>query len=506
MGFCGIFEVLFGLLGLAKFFTLIPSTGLIGFLNGLAIIMFVAQLSTFKECKSPNFAGDFEGCLAEDQVAWMQFSEVTVWLTLFEVILTMIITHFWEKVPKIGSLVPGSLVAIFFGTAFEHCINRPLIGHDIRTVGENAQLDLQFPPFGIPDLGGSANWGVVLKYAFMLMAIGLFESILTLQTISEIHKTPVTAQKSNKECIAQGVANVVCGLFRTQGGGGTIGEALINTMNGGKFRLSSASPGVFLLIIVLVASPLIKLIPVACLTGVIFVIVLHTWYWPTFRLLFQLHLEDSFTIILVTVLAVLTNLAIAIVSGIVWQALVSVWKSSKLLFFKVEWESDEYGETFVTKNEPKISDDERESHSITKVYHLHGPLMFSSAPELRTFFNFGADPDLVAIDFEDCSINDYSAVSAIREVTKQYRESGKHVTLRNISNVSHHELSRDRIWAYEKLGDDSRGIGRRDEVLQSLNSLYTGSNSMDEPQSPEPEPSVEDHHDPDHLAATPDCR
>lgn len=445
----GVIQTGFGLLGLAKFVTLIPATAMIGFLNGLAIIIFQAQLSTFKVCTVEGLA--FEECSALDKLEWMSLSNGQSWMVLLSVVMTMFTMQFFPKVPKIGPIIPASLVAIIVATTFEFAINRPLLGWNVRTVEDTAPISGGFPSPRIPDLGDNADWNTVIKFSISLAAIGLFESIMTLQAVNEITKTVPTVFACNMEAIAQGVGNFVSGVFNSMGGDAMIGQSTINVINGARFRLSAFTAGIIMLLIIQVGSPAIEKIPTPSLAGVLFIIVIHTFYWPTFKLLLRLHLVDVISIIGVTALAVTTNLAIAVIAGIVWEALVSVWRNGKLLKCEIVFESEPPSEhaprTTAPTDGPSMSSDEiTDTTQSVKVYHLEGPLTFGSARQFRSFFTIDADPSHVAIDFKDSLICDFSAVVAIRELATRYKEANKRVSIRHLSHLSRGQIRRDRDW------------------------------------------------------------
>lgn len=435
---CGAFQIVFGLLGLARFVSLIPSTAMIGFLNGLAIIIFLAQLPTFETCTDPDLMDNFEECgRNETNLEWMGLDQGVTWMNLVIIGMTMLIMHFFPKIPKIGPLLPASLVAVIVGTTFEFGINRRFIHWDVRTVRDTAPIGGDFPTPQIPQIPGNADWGVIMSTALTLAAIGLFESIMTLQAVNEITKTTVTIYACNAESVAQGLGNLVSGFFRAMGGDAMIGQSTINVLNGARYRLSGFVAGVFMLIIILVASPAIELIPVACLAGVLFMVVLHTFYWPSFLLLFRLHVVDAIAIIGVTVLAVVTNLAVAVIAGIVWQALVNVWENGKLLSCETRIEQDKENEAI-------------------KIYEIKGPLSFGSANQFRQFFDIANDPAHVIVDFKESLVCDFSSVVAIREVSRQYAGVDKRMTLRHVCHRSRGQLKRDRDWVIKDRTDPER--------------------------------------------------
>ena len=415
--FIGVFQMVASFLLLAKFVRLIPQSAMIGFMNGLAIIIFMAQFTAFQEC---NKYEEFQQC-TEDERTYMSLKKGETWILLVHVFLTMFIMHFFPKVPKIGKMLPASMVALVIGTAFEHGINRSLIGYDTRTVGDTAPIDGDFPKGHLPDVSGTDHWGVILSYAGSLAAIGLIESVMTLQAVDEITETPPSTLRSNQECFAQGLANLFCGFFGAMGGDAMIGQSTINVINGARGRLSGMIAGIAMLLIVVVASPVIEYVPIGSLTGVLFMVVIHTFNWGTFKLLTKVRKSDAFVIILVTVLAVVTNLAIAVFAGVVFVALVNSWDAGKILKATTATFTDKHG-------------------TETKIYRLYGSLFFGSSRTFTTLFNPKNDPEHVIINFENSLICDYSAIAALYALQQRYANYGKRVTIEKLSTKSKNQL------------------------------------------------------------------
>ncbi|KAF1784373.1 SLC26A/SulP transporter domain [Phytophthora cactorum] len=372
----GVLELLFGLLKLSKLFSMIPRTAHIGFLNGLALMMFISQKTTI-ECE---IAGDLK---------WMSVSSPTTWVTIALVLVTMAIMHYFPRTPYIGHLIPPTLVAAVIGVGFEFGINRPLLGYDVRTIGDTSPLDGGLPTFAIPKFGDVQDWGVVLSTAASIMAVGLFESLMTLQSVVDLKKEQLSQIATRKECIAQGIGNVLCGFFSGMGGCSMIAQSNGNILNGARHRLSSFMGGICTFLVVFFASSVIERVPVACLTGILFVIVIHTFYWPSLKLIFRVKITDSIAIILVTVLAAAMNLAIAVISG-------------HLLTFRTGMEE-------------------------AKIYYVKGQLLFSSVASFREFFDVKHDPNVV--------------IAAMR-----YRDAGKMLVARNLDPKSLDMLNHDFGW------------------------------------------------------------
>lgn len=451
----GVLQLAFGALGLSRAFAMIPRTAHIGFLNGLALMMFLSQMSTFKVCT--DAALRFGECEIAHRLAWMDAADPATWATIFVVVLTMVVMHFFPKIPVVGKLLPPTLVVALLGVGFEHGINRPLLGYDVRTIGDTSPLSGGLPSFGVPDFAGVKDWSAVISCAASLAAVGLFESIMTLQAVVDLTKERLTPRACRKECIAQGVGNVVCGLFAAMGGCSMIGQSTGNVLNGGRFRLSAVVGGIATFMVVLFASSLIELVPVACLTGILFVIIIHTFYWPSFKLIFHLRTTDAFAIVLVTALAAAINLAVAVIAGVIWQSLVNGWRNGQQLVAHAAFEvvtvyrhPDESAHSS-SANQSEGDTDDHESDAVpvdehVKVYRVRGQLLFSSVTAFRSFFEIESDPALVLVDFHECVFGDFSAVAALREVSTRYREAGKLLVARHLCAQSLDLLRHDLGW------------------------------------------------------------
>mmetsp|Transcript_12812 Transcript_12812/g.19151 ORF Transcript_12812/g.19151 Transcript_12812/m.19151 type:complete len:585 (+) Transcript_12812:49-1803(+) len=413
---CGIFQIGFAMFRLAKLVRLIPETGMIGFMNGLAIIIFMAQLPAFQYCSEEPL---FVDCTVE-QRQWLTFSgqPLELSLVLVHVACCMAIMKFWPMVPKIGRWIPASLMALLIGTLIEWTLFRQAIGQGTRVVEQTAPIAGDPPRFDWPSIPtDSQTLSTMLSFAIQLAAIGAVESVLTLQACNEITDTVPKISDSNQECFAQGLANLVCGLFRAMGGDAMIGQSTINIMNGARHRVSSTMSGVFMLLFTLVLSPFINLLPIATLTGVLFMVVLSTFQWKTFIILRYGRLSDSAAIVLVTVVAVFTNLAIAIAAGIILSALVHAWDSGAHV------ETDVVVKDMVV-NGKRVND--------VKYVHVRGSIFFSSTRKFVNMFNIAEDPTTVILDFKDALIIDHSAVAAIQGLSHRYALAGKRIIILNI--------------------------------------------------------------------------
>ncbi|EQC24781.1 hypothetical protein SDRG_17298 [Saprolegnia diclina VS20] len=402
----GLMQLLFGIFSLSRFFSMIPRTAHIGFLNGLALMMLLSQKTTFQKCTKPNLL--FGACEQAHGLAWMDASSATTWMTLVHVLVTILVMHFFPRTPVVGRLVPPTLVVALLGVGLEFGINRPLLGYDVRTIGDTSKLAGALPTFAIPGFSRVTDWSLVISVAASLAAVGLFESLMTLQAIVDLTKEPLSMAACRAECIAQGLGNLVCGLFQGMGGCSMIGQSTGNVLNGGRHRVSGVVCGLVTFMILLFASPVVERVPVACLTGILVVIIAHTFHWPTFRLLVYLPVSDAVAIVLVTALAAAINLAVAVIAGVIWQALVNAW----------------VGGTFL--------DVETHATSTRKIYALRGTLLFSSVSRFRDLLEIATDPDDVVIDVGGCRLADFSAVAALKEAAHRYRDAGKRLVLQHL--------------------------------------------------------------------------
>lgn len=383
----GILQVGFGLLKLGKFIRMVPYPVMLGFVNGLAIVIFLAQLP------------QFQVKLDDGTMAWL--TGTPLYLMLGLVVLTMAIMHF---LPKLTRAVPAGLVAIAGLSAVVI-----LAGLDTKTVGDIASIGGGFPPFHIADVPLSfETLYIIFPYAAILAAIGLIESLLTMSVIDEMTGS---RGQGNRVCIGQGTSNIVTGFFSGMGGCAMIGQSMINISSGGLRNLSGIAAALFLLSFILFASPLIEMIPVAVLVGVMFMVVLGTFEWGSFNLLKKIPREDSFVGILVAVVTVFTDLAIAVVVGVIATALVFAWKNARHIY--------------------AIPSDSEKGE---RIYEIHGPLFFASVHRFGELFNPENDPDEVIVDFAFSRVADHSAIEAIDSLAEKYTKAGKNLHLRHLSS------------------------------------------------------------------------
>lgn len=382
----GFFQIAAGLLKLGKFSRMIPHPVMLGFVNGLAIVIFMAQLGQFK----------IDG-------HWMTGLNLAFMALL--VLATMGIIY---VLPKITTAVPSTLVAIVVITLVAIALKR--YGFSLQTVKDfsNGGVAGSLPIFSLPKVPLSLETlKIVVPYAFTGALVGLTESLLTLSLIDEITDT---RGKSNRECIGQGLANVVNGLFGGMGGCAMIGQSIINIKSGGRSRISGVVAAVALMLFVLFGAPLIDVIPLAALVGVMFVVVIGTFEWESLKLGRKVPGTDLLVIAAVTVITVVKDLALAVVVGIILSALIFAWKKGKEI--SVSSTTDEYGR---------------------KVYALTGPLFFAAVANFKEKFDFKNDPTEIIIDFANSKVMDHSAIEAINFVTEKYKDSGKRLHLRHLS-------------------------------------------------------------------------
>jgi SulP family sulfate permease len=392
----GFIQIIVGVLKLGKFIRMVPHPVMLGFVNGLAIVIFLAQLSQFKVTDSLG------------QEVWM--SGYTLWVTLGLVVATMLVIHF---TPRITRLIPAPLAAIGSIAAIVIFFDIP-----VPRVGDLATLEGGLPVFSIPMVPFNfETLTIILPVSIILAAIGLIESLLTLNLVGEI-----TGKRggASHECIAQGAANTVTGFFGGMGGCAMIGQSMINVKSGGRTRLSGISAALFLLSFILFASPVIELIPLAALVGVMFMVVIGTFAWQSLRILRIIPRADAFVIILVTAVTVAEDLAIAVVVGVIISALVYAWNAASMIHARARPSTTEIG---------------------ARVYEIEGPLFFGSASRFQEMFNPDEDPDVVILDFDDSRVVDQSALQAIEAVAAKYHAAGKRLQLRHLTHDCHKLLT-----------------------------------------------------------------
>lgn len=409
----GLIQIGAGVLHLGKFIRLVPYPVMLGFVNGLAIVIFLAQLGQFKGTEEPH-AVEGEAVVAPHSAldvvfdgGWLQGTQLNLMVGL--TFLTMFIIWAFPKVPKLGKLLPSSLVSILAVSCLVI-----FMGLDTKTVGDMASVAGGWPEFHIPMVPFTLEtlW-IILPVSFTLAAIGLIESLLTLTLIDEMTNT---RGRTSKECVGQGVANATCGVFGAMGGCAMIGQSIININSGGRGRLSGITAAVALLCFILFASQWIEMIPLAALTGLMMMVVISTFAWTSIRILNKIPKEDAFVIFLVTAVTVWHDLAVAVIIGVIVSALVYAWKSANKFWVTV-WRNKEDG---------------------NKVYKLHGPLFFGSIANFREEVDPANDEeDDIVIDFSRARVWDHSALEAIDAMAVKYKEAGKTLHLVHLSPDCH---------------------------------------------------------------------
>lgn len=403
--FVGGIQILAGVFKLGKFVRLIPHPVMMGFVNGLAIVIFLSQLKLFPNAVPQDIS--FFGNTSEWFTAL--FSNAAFWKMMGFIGLTMGIMY---GLPKLTKKIPAALVAIVVVA----CIT--IFGDiEMNTVGsfiaEGGGKGLQggLPTFQdqIFGLFGtlSGHWDTIMSTALILAAVGLIESLMTLNLVDEITET---RGNGNRECIAQGGANMLNGLFGGMGGCAMIGQSIINVDSGGRGRLSGAFAAIALLAFILFAAPLIEQIPIAALVGVMFMVVIGTFAWSSFRIIRKIPISDAIVLIAVSAITVWKDLAVAVIAGVIISALVFAWKNATMIRARKRIQADG-----------------------TKTYEIWGPLFFGSIQSFNSKFDVKNDPQRVEIDFVESRVSDHSAMEAIFNLVKKYEAAGKTLKLKHLS-------------------------------------------------------------------------
>ena len=382
----GLFQMLFGVAKLGKFIRMVPHPVMLGFVNGLAMVIFIAQF------------GHFKTTLPDGSTQWMSNEALGIMAVL--IAITMAIIYL---LPKLTKAIPSTLAAILVVS-----IGAISLGIDTKTVGDLGSIAGGLPTFHLPVVPFNLETlYIILPYSLILAAVGLIETLLTLNLIDDMTET---RGKPNRESLAQGFANIVTGLFGGMGGCAMIGQSMININNGALKRLSGIATAVFLLSFILFASKWIEMIPLAALIGVMFVVSEKTFEWGSFRLFGKVPKPDIFVGILVAVITVFADLAIAVIVGVIFSALAFAWEHAKNI--RVTSSIDEAG---------------------TKTYVLNGSLFFASISAFQSLFTPKEDPNNVIIDFKDAKVVDHSALEAIDALAAKYVAAGKTLHLKHLS-------------------------------------------------------------------------
>ena len=398
----GVLQIFAGLMQWGKFIRLVPHPVMLGFVNGLAIVIFLAQLTQFKVPGTAEISGH-----GSSGGEWLSGGSLYMMLAL--VALTMFIIYI---MPRITRIIPSPLAGI--GVVAGLVI---FFGLDVPRVGDMASIQGTLPPFHIPSVPLSwETFEIILPYSIILAAIGLIESLLTLNLVGEM-----TGKRggASQECIAQGLANTATGFFGGMGGCAMIGQSMINVKSGGRTRIAGIAAALFLLIFILVGSPVIEMIPLAALVGVMFMVVIGTFAWNSFKILRKVPLTDAFVTILVTIVTVLSDLAVAVVVGVIVSALAYAWNNARRIHAHTEI-----------------------SGSGAKIYRIQGPLFFGSADGFSELFDVQNDPEEVIIEFSDSRVVDQSALQAIEAIAGKYELANKRIQLRHLSRYCHNLLTK----------------------------------------------------------------
>jgi len=387
----GLIQILAGVFKLGKYVRMIPYPVMMGFVNGLAIVIMLSQLNMFKS------GGE-----------WLSGERLFTMIGLVALTMALMVL-----IPKISKNLPATLIAILLVSGLVISLNI-----DTETVRSfvasgspdgNGSLAADLPKFAVPSIPLTMeSLRIMLPYAFVLAAVGLIESLMTLNLIDELTESH---GHGNRECVAQGTANIVNGFFGGMGGCAMIGQSIINIKSGGRGRLSGIVAGLSLLVFILFASDYIEMIPIAALVGVMFMVVIGTFAWSTFKIMNKIPKSDLVVIFVVTLVTVVEDLAVAVLAGIIISALVFAWENA--LRIRARKHIDEHG---------------------IKHYEIYGPLFFGSTKLFTEKFDAKNDPKEVIIDFKESRIMDQSAIEAINKITQKYLEMGKTIHLRHLSH------------------------------------------------------------------------
>lgn len=382
----GVIQIIVGLFKLGKFIRLVPHPVMFGFVNGLAVIIFMSQFEQFKQ-------------VTDGTSEWLSGSPLLTMSALVALTIAIILIF-----PKITKTVPASLVAIIVVFAV-------VVGFNIDTkqVVDIASVSGSLPPFHIPEIPFTwKTFMIILPYGAIMAAVGLTEGLLTLNLVDEI---TATKGNSNRECLAQGGANIANGFFYGMGGCPMIAQTLVNLSAGSRARLSGIVAALTILLIILVGAPIIELVPMAALTGVMIMVAIGTFEWASFKAFTKMPKSDILVMVIVTLITIfLHNLALAVLVGVIISALIFAWESAKRI--RARKYVDENG---------------------VKHYELFGPLFFGSTTAFAEKFDVNNDPNEIIIDFAESRISDMSAIDAVNKITERYAKLGKTVHLKHLS-------------------------------------------------------------------------
>ena len=416
----GLLQVAAGIFRLGKFIRLVPHPVMLGFVNGLAIVIFLAQLSQFQVPGSAEISG--HGTSGGE---WLSGMPLIMMLGLTALTMGII----WAT-PKVTKIIPAPLAGIVIVAGIVIAF-----GLEVPRVGDLASIKGGLPTFHLPSVPLSFDTlKIIFPYAVILAAIGLIESLLTLNLVGEM-----TGKRggASQECVAQGAANIVTGFFTGMGGCAMIGQSMINVKSGGRTRLAGIAAALILLCFILWGSPLIEQIPLAALVGVMFMVVIGTFAWQSFRIMRRIPLTDAFVIVLVTAVTVMHDLAVAVVVGVIVSALAYAWNNASRIRVITRDSITEEG---------------------AKVYEIEGPLFFGSTDGFAELFTPEEDPDVVIIDFMRSRVVDQSALQAIEDMAAKYNAHGKTLRLRHLSRECHGLLNKAGQLLVETDNDPDYGL------------------------------------------------
>ena len=381
----GLIQILVGVFKLAKFIRLVPQSVVYGFLNGLAIVIFISQFNQFKLSNG----------------SWMGGVPLIIMLVL--VAVSMIIMYF---LPKLTNKVPSALISIIVVSAITL-----IFGIHTKTIGDIASIQAGLPAFHIPMVPITVeSLIIVLPYALIMASVGLIETLLTLNVVDEMTNT---RGKPNRESIAQGIANAFCGFFQGMGGCAMIGQTMVNIESGGRKRLSGITAAIVLIIIILFGGFVIDIIPMAALVGVMFIVAINTFKWSSLKMLKHVPKMDRVVMIIVTVITVVfNNLALAVLVGVIISALNVAWQASKRIWVVPSYDED----------------------NNVQYYEVRGPLFFASTTNFKESFDYDIKADTVVINFLNSRIADQSAIVCVGEVVDRYSSLGIKVLLSHLSD------------------------------------------------------------------------
>ena len=419
----GLIQLIAGIFKLGKFIRMVPQPVMLGFVNGLAIVIGISQISQFKTINKLGESVWITGNTLTYSVGFVILTMSVIWL-----------------LPKITKALPATLVAILLTTILVLAFKI-----DIPSVGDLASVKGGLPNFFIPNVPFNLDtFKIIFPYAIILAAIGLIESLLTLNLVSEITNKRGGA---SQECLAQGLANTVTGFFGGMGGCAMIGQSIINVKSGGRTRIAGIAAALFLLIFILYTSSLIEMIPIAALVGVMFMVVIGTFAWNSLKILFLVPKSDAIVIILVTAVTVAADLAVAVIVGVIFSALVFAWESASRIRAIERPSKREKG---------------------AKVYEIEGPLFFSSTNSFLEIFKPTEDPSVIIIDFARSKIIDQSALKAIEDIADKYDAIGKKVKLRHLTRDCHKLLSKAGQLVVDSDDDPKYGIAVDYDIKQGI--------------------------------------